>query len=72
MLAGIYAAEVAKSNLRVNLIDPGRVRTAMRAKAYPGEAPETLPAPAEITDAFVELAAEACTRHGELVQIPRR
>ncbi len=72
MLAGIYAAEVAQSTLRVNLIDPGRVRTAMRAKAYPGEAPDSLPAPDEIADAFVDLASEACTRHGELVQLPRR
>jgi len=71
MLAGIYAAEVAQSTLRVNLIDPGRVRTAMRAKAYPGEAPESVPAPDEIADAFVELASEACTRHGELVQLRR-
>ena len=69
MLAGIYAAEVAKSTLRVNLIDPGRVRTAMRAKAYPGEAPESLPTPDAVTDAFVELASAACTRHGELVQV---
>ena len=68
---GIYAAEVAQSTLRVNLIDPGRVRTAMRAKAYPGEAPESVPAPDEIADAFVELASEACTRHGELVQLRR-
>jgi NAD(P)-dependent dehydrogenase (short-subunit alcohol dehydrogenase family) len=72
MLAGIYAAEVAQSSLRVNLIDPGRVRTAMRAKAYPGEAPESVPAPDEIADAFVELASEECKRHGELVQLPRR
>jgi len=72
MLAGIYAAEVAQSTLRVNLIDPGRVRTAMRAKAYPGEAPESVPAPDEITDAFVDLASEACTRHGELVQLSPR
>jgi NAD(P)-dependent dehydrogenase (short-subunit alcohol dehydrogenase family) len=72
MLVGIYAAEVAQSALRVNLIDPGRVRTAMRAKAYPGEAPDSLPAPDEIADAFVELASEECTRHGELVQLPRR
>jgi len=69
MLAGIYAAEVAKSNLKVNRIDPGRVRTAMRAKAYPGEAPDSVPAADTITDAFVELAAEGCTSHGELVEV---
>jgi len=63
-----YAAEVAKSNLRVNLLDPGNVRTRMRAQAFPGEDPMTLPAPDDITDAFVELAATSCTKHGETVR----
>jgi NAD(P)-dependent dehydrogenase (short-subunit alcohol dehydrogenase family) len=71
MLAGTYAAEVAQTNLRVNLIDPGRVRTAMRAKAYPGEKPEAVPHPDSITDWFVELAEDACRRHGETVRVPR-
>jgi NAD(P)-dependent dehydrogenase (short-subunit alcohol dehydrogenase family) len=67
MLVKTYAAEVQKTNLKVNLIDPGRTRTRMRAKAYPGEDPMTLKAPEEITDAFVELAEPSCTRHGETV-----
>ncbi len=62
-----YAAEVEKTRLRVNLLDPGPVRTAMRAQAFPGEDPMTLPAPDDITDAFVALAEEACARHGEVV-----
>jgi len=65
MMVGIYAAETVKTNLRVNLIDPGRTRTAMRAKAYPGEDPATLPTPEAVTGLFVELAEPACTRHGE-------
>lgn len=67
MLVGVYAAEVARTNLKVNLIDPGRIRTGMRAKAYPGEDPLTLKTPDEITEAFVELAEASCTRHGETV-----
>ncbi|MGD9742148.1 MAG: SDR family NAD(P)-dependent oxidoreductase [Dongiaceae bacterium] len=67
MMVGIYAAETVKTNLRVNLVDPGRTRTAMRAKAYPGEDPATLPAPEAVTGLFVELAAPACTRHGERI-----
>ena len=64
-----YAAEVGRiSPLRVNLIDPGRVRTAMRAKAYPGEDPTTLPPPEAITATFVELAEAGCGRHGEIVR----
>jgi len=53
-----YAAENAKTPLKANLIDPGRVRTRMRAKAFPGEDPETLPHPDEITDVFLRLARE--------------
>jgi NAD(P)-dependent dehydrogenase (short-subunit alcohol dehydrogenase family) len=67
MLVGIYAAEVTKSKLRVNLINPGRVRTGMRARAYPGEDPQTVPPPEVVTDAFLALADPACTRHGETV-----
>ena len=52
-----YAAELAKTNVRVNLLDPGVARTAMRAEAMPGEDPATLPAPDAITERFVELAA---------------
>ena len=52
-----YAAEVAHTPLKVNVIDPGRVRTEMRALAYPGEDPETLPPPEKITDVFVECAS---------------
>jgi NAD(P)-dependent dehydrogenase (short-subunit alcohol dehydrogenase family) len=71
-LVGTYAAEVQKTSLRVNLVDPGRVRTAMRAKAYPGEDPMTLKAPDEITEVFVELAEASCARHGETVQAQPR
>ena len=63
-----YAAEVAKSRLRVNLIDPGATRTAMRARAYPGEDPMTLKTPESLAGLFVELAEATCTRHGEVVR----
>ena len=60
-----YAAENAKMPLRVNLIDPGRVRTRMRAQAYPGEDPLILPQPEAITDLFVELASPSCPTTGQ-------
>ena len=68
MLAGIYAAESKPGNVRVNLIDPGKTRTRMRAAAYPGEDPASLPAPDSITDAFVRLARADFTGNGELVK----
>jgi len=71
MLGEIYAAENDKTNLRVNLINPGPMRTAMRAKAFPGEDPETLPHAREIVPLFLELADPACTRNGEIVHFQR-
>ena len=51
-----YAQEVEKiSKVRVALIDPGATRTAMRAKAYPGEDPATVKAPDAVADRLVEL-----------------
>jgi NAD(P)-dependent dehydrogenase (short-subunit alcohol dehydrogenase family) len=47
-MAKVYAAEVAHTNVQVHVFDPGRVRTAMRAQAYPGEDPLTLPLPDEV------------------------
>ena len=40
----------------------------MRAAAFPGEDPETLKTPESITGVFIDLAEEACTRHGEIVK----
>ncbi|QEX16269.1 oxidoreductase [Hypericibacter terrae] len=70
MLATTYAAETQKTNLRVNMIDPGRIRTGMRAAAYPGEDPKTLPPPEHVTDLMVELASPECTKHGERITVP--
>ena len=70
-LVRAYAAEVVWPALRVNLIDPGPVRTALRARAFPGEDPGSLPSPESVTDLFLELACPGCTRHGETVRVPR-
>ncbi len=64
-----YAGELGKTSVRVNLLDPGVVRTAMRAEAIPGEDPMTLPHPDTISDAFVDLAVPACRRNGEIVAV---
>ena len=68
MMVRTYAGETAKTRLRVNLIDPGIVRTAMRAQAFPGEDPVALPHPDEIAGHFVALAAPGCTKHGRVVR----
>ncbi|HEX2479249.1 MAG TPA: SDR family NAD(P)-dependent oxidoreductase [Geminicoccaceae bacterium] len=62
-----YAAETRRTALRVNLIDPGIMRTRLRASAYPGEDASKLPEPTTVTDAFVALAETACSDHGQLI-----
>ena len=56
-----YAAEVANTPLKVNVFYPGAVRTAMRAKAVPGEDPETLPPPEVVAPKLVDMVAPAFT-----------
>ncbi|AGH97162.1 SDR family NAD(P)-dependent oxidoreductase [Micavibrio aeruginosavorus] len=67
-MARSYAAENEKTNLRVNIIDPGRVRTKMRAAAYPGEDPQSVIPPEDVADAFLALADPAITTHGQRVK----
>jgi len=51
-----YAAEVGGvSNVRVNAFYPGAVRTAMRARAVPGENPDTLPHPSVIAPQLIDM-----------------
>jgi NAD(P)-dependent dehydrogenase (short-subunit alcohol dehydrogenase family) len=64
-LALSYAAEVRHTRVRVNLIDPGPLRTRLRAAAYPGEDAARHPEPAAAVAPFLELADPGCTRHGE-------
>jgi NAD(P)-dependent dehydrogenase (short-subunit alcohol dehydrogenase family) len=42
-------------NIRVNSVNPGRMRTAMRAAAYPAEDPNTVPTPASLSGTFLYL-----------------
>ncbi len=71
MMVKIYASEVenTRPSFKVNLIDPGVVRTQMRAAAAPGEDPMSIPAPEEITDTFVELASDECSQHGAIIRV---
>ena len=51
-----WADEMENSPIRACLLDPGRMRTAMRREAYPGEDKDALPDPSEIGPLVVELA----------------
>ena len=61
----IWAGETEKTNLRINILNPGGTATGMRAAAFPGENPGTLPQPADIAPAFLALLDPACIDHGQ-------
>lgn len=65
-LARSWANETISLPLRVNSVDPGATRTAMRAQAVPGENPETLPHPSEIAANILPLASPDLTQTGQL------
>ncbi|MFN0024450.1 MAG: SDR family NAD(P)-dependent oxidoreductase [Parvularculaceae bacterium] len=64
-----YAHETETLKLRVNLVSPGPLRTAMRAKAMPGEKPETLRPPGAIAPAIADLLSPDETRTGQIVDL---
>ena len=62
-----YAKETESSNLRVNLLNPGATRTAMRAKAMPGEDPDSLPKPSDIAPLVVQMLSPSYTEQDKIV-----
>ena len=68
MLVKVYAAEIAKTAVRANIVNPGATRTGMRAEAMPGEDPMTLKTPDDVAGLFVDLAEPACRRNGEVIR----
>lgn len=67
-----YAAELNVTPIKANLFNPGPTRTAMRAKAFPGEDPMTLPTPEEVAPAIVAMLAPSYTQNGAWIQFERR
>jgi NAD(P)-dependent dehydrogenase (short-subunit alcohol dehydrogenase family) len=66
VLARTYAAESASTNLRVNVLTPGPMRTRMRALAMPGEDPMTLETPDKAAASIVELCLPSMQENGKL------
>ncbi|MDB5438213.1 MAG: oxidoreductase [Caulobacteraceae bacterium] len=54
-LVATWADELEQTSLRTVCLDPGRMRTRMRAQAYPGEDPQTLPHPDVLNPLVLEL-----------------
>jgi len=63
-----YAEEVAKTNLKVNLIDPGPTATKLRLSAYPGEDQSTLPTADDKAAMFLDALAGDFTENGALIK----
>jgi NAD(P)-dependent dehydrogenase (short-subunit alcohol dehydrogenase family) len=64
-LAKTYARELQSTAVRVNLLEPGRMRTRLRKQAYPGEDENTLPAPEAIVPLALSLLTEDTEANGE-------
>ena len=71
-LARSWADETKNMTLRVNSVNPGATRTAMRAQAMPGEDPQTLPHPSEVGKTIAALADPARTETGMIYDVPKK
>jgi NAD(P)-dependent dehydrogenase (short-subunit alcohol dehydrogenase family) len=66
-LAKCWADETENTALRINIFNPGPTATRMRATAFPGEDPNTLPRPESRAEALLPLCLPSETRHGQMV-----
>lgn len=64
-----WANETENLPLRVNSVNPGATRTAMRALAMPGEDPDTLPRPSDVAAKILRLLLPAVTETGQLFDV---
>ncbi|MDC1090546.1 SDR family NAD(P)-dependent oxidoreductase [Emcibacteraceae bacterium] len=63
-LVKTYAQEIERSNLRVNILNPGPIRTAMRAKAAPGEDASKLDTPEDLMPLMMQLCSPEFNDNG--------
>lgn len=71
-LARAWAQETANTKLRVNLFNPGPVRTRMRATLMPGEDPTTLDTPEQVAELIVPMCAPEWTATGKFYDYKTR
>ncbi|MCX7341534.1 MAG: SDR family NAD(P)-dependent oxidoreductase [Hyphomicrobiales bacterium] len=69
-LARTYAAETLKTAVKVMLVNPGPLRTRMRAEAMPGENPLLLRTPEEIAPEIIRLLSPDWVRSGLIFDFP--
>ena len=71
-LARAWAQETAATSLRINLFDPGPIRTRMRASVFPGEDPMTLDTPEQAAEFILPLCAPDWSETGKLFEYKSR
>jgi NAD(P)-dependent dehydrogenase (short-subunit alcohol dehydrogenase family) len=71
-LARAWAQETASTSVRVNLFNPGPIRTRMRATVFPGEDPLTLDTPEQAAEFIVPMCTPDWTETGKLYDYPTR
>jgi NAD(P)-dependent dehydrogenase (short-subunit alcohol dehydrogenase family) len=71
-LARAWAQETASTRLRVNLFNPGPIRTRMRATLMPGEDPATLDTPEQVAEFIVPMCAPDWTETGKFYDYKTR
>jgi NAD(P)-dependent dehydrogenase (short-subunit alcohol dehydrogenase family) len=71
-LTRVWAHETASTNIRVNLFNPGPIRTRMRATVFPGEDPMTLDTPEQAAEFIVPMCAPDWTETGKFYDYQTR
>jgi NAD(P)-dependent dehydrogenase (short-subunit alcohol dehydrogenase family) len=71
-LARVWANETVNTPLRVNLFNPGPIRTRMRAILMPGEDPQILDTPEQVAEFIVPLCLPSWTETGKIFDYPKR
>jgi NAD(P)-dependent dehydrogenase (short-subunit alcohol dehydrogenase family) len=71
-MARTYAAETASTAIKVNLFNPGPIRTRMRAQVMPGEDPMTLDTPDHVAETIVALCLPGVSESGRLYDYPSK
>lgn len=71
-MIGTWAKELEITKVKVNLLNPGPIRTKMRAHAMPGEDPETLDEPTVLVPALFEMISPALEVSGQVWDHPSK
>ncbi|PIT70037.1 SDR family NAD(P)-dependent oxidoreductase [Bartonella tribocorum] len=69
MIARCWAEELKQTPIKINCVNPGATRTAMRAEAMPGEDPQMLPSAQEVAKKIIHLLSPDLKETGKLFDV---